>query len=270
MSNVCHSQLHAEYDKKCDDYMTHRIIQAFDTAQFLENTRGDCSLQILAGDLNTEPGDLAYRILLSTSGMKDSFVVKPCNFSSTHEYVYNSYTDGGISKNTEGIRIDYILFRENKKFKCEVEEYELPFLERIPELNISYSDHEAVHSRFYLERKSSSEIKAVDTDQLRDNIKNLKECIATCNMSLKNLDSHRRSYTLMAIGLSVLLINIVEFNPAFGFKTAYMIFKFILCGLTLFFIFMATLWNIMEKHGVLAGKLSMDIALNNNEDALKA
>lgn len=73
----------------------------------------------------------------------------------------------------------------------------------------------------------------------------------------------------MAIGLIVLLINIVEINPTYGFKTAYMILKFILVGLTLFFIFMASLWNIMEKHGVLAGKLSMEMALGNQEDLLK-
>lgn len=54
-------QLHAEYNRENDDYKSHRIIQAFDTAQFIETTRGDSILQILAGDLNTEPGDLAYK-----------------------------------------------------------------------------------------------------------------------------------------------------------------------------------------------------------------
>lgn len=63
--------------------MTHRAIQAFDTAQFIERTRGDCCLQILAGDLNTEPGDLTHRILLSVSKMKDSFHQKPSLFSGT-------------------------------------------------------------------------------------------------------------------------------------------------------------------------------------------
>jgi sphingomyelin phosphodiesterase 2 len=250
--------------------MTHRVIQAFDTAQFLENTRGDCSLQILAGDLNTEPGDLAYRILLSTSKMKDSFQQKPTSFSGTHEFSENTYTSENVaSKKPEGIRIDYILYRGNRDIDCEVEEYELPLMEKIPDLNISYSDHEAIHAKITLSwkeqcvhgRKKESSDKAVDLD----NIKNLKECIATCNHSLKQLDSHRRSYTMYAIGLFVVLINIVEINPTYGFKTAYMILKFILCGLTLFFVFMATLWNIMEKHGILAGKLSMEIMLSNLE-----
>lgn len=249
--------------------MTHRIIQAFDTAQFLENTRGDCSIQILAGDLNTEPQDLAYRVLLSTAGLKDSFAQKPIDYFGTHEYIYNSYTSQRIEgKNPKGIRIDYVLYRENKEFNCEVENYELPFLDKVPELNISYSDHEAVHARFRITDKKSISSKT-DYAMIKDNIKNLKECIATCNQSLKSLDSHRQSYSIMAIGLSVLLVNIVEFDPGYGFKTAYMIMKFLLCGLTLFFIFMASLWNMMERRAVLSGKLSMEIALNHNLDMLE-
>lgn len=252
--------------------MTHRVIQAFDTAQFLENTRGDCSLQVLAGDLNTEPGDLAYRVLLSTSGMKDTFTEKPISFSGTHEYIYNTYTSTELStKKPEGIRIDYVLYRQHKDIDCEVEEYELPMLEKIPDLNISYSDHEAVHVKITIEKKATAQLEVAERNKtiIKDNIKNLKECINTCNKSLKMLESHRRSYTMMAIGLGVILINIVEIDPAYGFKSAYMILKFLLCGLTIFFVFMATLWNIMEKHGILAGKLSMEMALSNQEDALK-
>lgn len=54
-------QLHAEYDNINDEYKAHRVIQAFDTAQFIESTRSDSILQILAGDLNTEPGDIAFK-----------------------------------------------------------------------------------------------------------------------------------------------------------------------------------------------------------------
>lgn len=55
------SQLHAEYDMDNDDYKTHRVIQAFDTAQFIEATRWDSDVQILAGDLNTKPKDISYK-----------------------------------------------------------------------------------------------------------------------------------------------------------------------------------------------------------------
>lgn len=63
-------QLHAEYNRSSDDYQAHRVLQAYDTAQFILLTSGSADLIVLAGDLNTEPGDLAYRqvstILLGT------------------------------------------------------------------------------------------------------------------------------------------------------------------------------------------------------------
>lgn len=268
------AHLHAEYDKKSDDYMTHRIIQAYDTAQFLENTRGDCSLQILAGDLNIEPESLAYRLLLSTSGMKDSYMQQSTpsssSFYATNEYVKNSYTSPSVASlnEKEGIRIDYVLFRDGRDFHWEVEKYDLPLLDKIPELDLSYSDHEAVHVKIKIIEKSEGVPSNNDKDLIAKNIKDLKESIHTCNKSLKVLESHRRSYVMLAIGLIVILINVVEISPGYGLSTIYMLVKFLLCGLTIFFIFMASLWNTMEKHGILSGKISMEIALSNNEIAL--
>lgn len=248
--------------------MTHRIIQAFDTAQFLENTRGDCSIQILAGDLNTEPQDLAYRILLSTTAMKDSYKQKPSKHFATHENIYNSYTTGEITAK-EGIRIDYILYRGGNDFECEVENYGLPLLDKIEDHNISYSDHEAVNAKISLRKREKRLSTEIDKAIVLDNIKNLKECITTCNNTLKVLESHRRSYSMMAIGLIVILINILEITPAYGFKTIYLIVKFLIVGLTFFFIFMASLWNTMEKNGILAGKLAMELALETSEINVK-
>lgn len=261
-------QLHAEYDKHCDDYITHRLIQAFDTAQFLENTRGDCSVQILAGDLNIESQNLAYRILLSTSAMRDAYEQKPSQHFATHEYVYNSYTKGEISGKKEGIRIDYVLYRCGRDYDCQVEHYELPLLDKIPGKNLSYSDHEAVHTQISFKKKIKESLIEIDRSLIHDNIKNLKECIVTCNNSLKALDSHRRTYSMMAIGLVVILINILEISPAYGFKTIYYIIKLLIVGMTFFFIFMASIWNIIEKHGILSGKLAMEIALANSEQLI--
>lgn len=149
-----------------------------------------------------------------------------------------------------------------------MENYQLPFLDKIEELNISYSDHEAVLATFNISKRLTELADPFTDEQLiNDNIKNLKECISICNQSLKSLNSHRQSYSILAIALSAILIQIVEFDPGYGFKTAYMIMKFLLCGLTLFFIFMASLWNMMERRAVLSGKLSMENALNFYLDA---
>lgn len=268
------AHLHAEYNKNNDDYFTHRLIQVYNLAQLLENTRGDCSLQILAGDLNIEAESLAYRLLLSTSGMKDSYLQKPSDLYATNECINNSYTSPAVaaallSNNKEGIRIDYVLYRDARDFYWEVEKYELPLSGKIENVNLSYSDHEAVHVEIKMIEKSEDVAINSDKDLIAKNIKDLKESILTCNKSLKTLDSHRFNYSIMAIGLLVILFNVVEISPGHGLINLYMIVKFLLCALTMFFIFMASLWNTIERHGILSGKLSMEIALQNFEIALK-
>lgn len=107
-----HLKLHAEYDRESDDYNAHRVVQAFDTAQFIQSTRCDSCIQVLAGDLNTEPGDLAYRILLVASGLQDPFNETEHGDGGTNECPQNTYTPSAQRENNEkGKRIDYILFR---------------------------------------------------------------------------------------------------------------------------------------------------------------
>lgn len=105
-------QLHAEYDRESDDYNAHRVVQAFDTAQFIQSTRCDSCVQVLAGDLNTEPGDLAYRILLVASGLRETYNETEHGDCCTNECAENSYTPTAMKENApKGKRIDYILYR---------------------------------------------------------------------------------------------------------------------------------------------------------------
>lgn len=111
-------QLHAEYDRTSDDYKSHRVIQAFDTAQFIEHTRGDSVVQVLAGDLNTEPGDLAYRLLLASSQMQETYRPDSEVFG-TNERADNTYTSADARQSApNGKRIDYIWHRAG--VNCEV------------------------------------------------------------------------------------------------------------------------------------------------------
>ncbi|GJQ65296.1 hypothetical protein Trydic_g7416 [Trypoxylus dichotomus] len=116
--NIYSAHLHAEYNRNCDEYQAHRVLQAYDTAQFIQLTSGSCNLVVLAGDLNTEPEDLAYRILLNISGCKDSYVeVKSENGPGfgTNETCENSYTPKSlVKKGYQGKRIDYIMYRANE------------------------------------------------------------------------------------------------------------------------------------------------------------
>ncbi|XP_062552536.1 putative neutral sphingomyelinase [Armigeres subalbatus] len=278
--NVYAAHLHAEYDRKCDDYMAHRVIQAFDTAQFIESTRGNAVLQILAGDLNTEPGDLAYRVLQTNSKLTDTVDKKMYATGNlgTNEIGSNCYTDPEAAKTCpQGKRIDYIMYRFGDHSEGRLLEHRLPLPDRIPGKDISYSDHEAVYAKIILKKASSSAIqhlmacgsgeghgKCENNDQ--EAVLALRESVVICNESLKQLESHRRSYTLMAIGVIIVLLNMLELEAPYGLKSAYLLLKFLLCGFVIFFIFMATIWNVMEKHGILAGKLSMEIALKGFKD----
>lgn len=95
------------------------------------------------------------------------------------------------------------------------------------------------------------------------NMKALEESIRICDESLQALESHRKTFILMAIAVVVVLFSFIDIGPPYGFKPIFLIIKIILSGLILFFIFMATIWNVMERHGILSGKLSMEIALKN-------
>lgn len=66
-------QLHAQYSEADDEYLAHRVVQAFDTAQFVDLTSGAAHLSILAGDLNTQAGDLCQQLIQHTAQLSDSY-----------------------------------------------------------------------------------------------------------------------------------------------------------------------------------------------------
>lgn len=308
------AHLHAEYDRKFDDYMAHRVIQAFDTAQFIENTRGSSILQILAGDLNTEPGDLAYRVLLTTSQLNDAYKEQN-DLDGTNECAKNYYTALNVAKTSpKGKRIDYILHRPGYKYESEILEYSHPFPSKIPGYEFGYSDHEAVFAKIKIFKlnqtqlnnklrrehnllsimsspKRDTKINLSKTDssektdfltnfnevsdedehnynKLQQNMITLKESIKICDDSMQQLESHKKIYWTMAIGVASILFFVIDISPPYGLKTLYLVLKIILSGLTLFFIFMGTIWNTIEKHGILSGRISMDITLKSIEQII--
>jgi sphingomyelin phosphodiesterase 2 len=64
-------QLHAEYDRQNDEYLAHRVVQAFDTAQFIKLSSYPGEISLVAGDLNTEPNDNAFHVIKHVTGLKD-------------------------------------------------------------------------------------------------------------------------------------------------------------------------------------------------------
>ncbi|GAB0092385.1 Putative neutral sphingomyelinase [Sergentomyia squamirostris] len=278
--NLYTAHLHAEYNRMCDDYIAHRVIQAFDTAQFIQQTRNEAVLQILAGDLNTEPGDLAYRLLLSSSELRDSYQTTAQH--GTNEIARNPYTCQESKLNApDGKRIDYILYRVGKGSRVNRVEYQ------VLAPTECFSDHEAVHAKLdinipKLSRESSLEHIQGEDDDLSEldaascsadqksselktscHVTDLTESIQICEDSLKQLDSNRKFYLWISFAIILALIMFSDFEPPFVFKVAYIVAKIVLGVLTAYFLFMGSLWNIIERHGILSGKLEMEIALRN-------
>lgn len=80
-------------------------------------TKGGADAVILGGDLNTEPQDLAYRIICNVAGLFDSCSTN-ANQLGTNECAKNSYTDLRIARKLpQGKRIDYILYMGSKQYK---------------------------------------------------------------------------------------------------------------------------------------------------------
>ncbi|KAH8418268.1 hypothetical protein KR222_007642 [Zaprionus bogoriensis] len=303
--HLYNAHLHAEYDNDNDEYKTHRVIQAFDTAQFIEATRGNSVLQILAGDLNTQPQDISYKVLLYTSKMRDS-----CQSDSfrTNECGRNSYTSArALAKNPLGIRIDHIFVRSADHIKAEIVDYTLPFPERVPCQKFSFSDHEAVLATLKLTllpdddepvapeqvpcrlveegsaaaplqpgkshgggdagvlsataEENNSCLSIAQPLPAAARTAALNEALSLCDASLLQLNTDRLLYYSAATVLFVLLVLLVEFAPPVGLRTVYLLLKFIVFGVILFCLFMASIWNYMERNGVLQGKKSMEVML---------
>lgn len=97
--------------------MAHRVLQAFDTAQFVRMTSGGTDAIVLAGDLNTEPQDLAYKIIRNIAGLADT-CPNSASHIGTNECANNSYTSSKLARmNPDGKRIDHIMYLGSKTVK---------------------------------------------------------------------------------------------------------------------------------------------------------
>lgn len=274
------AHLHAEYNHESDDYKAHRVVQAFDTAQFLENTRGSAAVQIIAGDLNTEPGDLAYRVLCYEANLEDAFD-PDYGKSGTSECPYNSYTSLSekLATNNDGKRIDHILYRGGFKYLVERLEYKHPLPNHVPGTEHSYSDHEAVVATLQITKKrsmvnpqteymvcsSATEEEEIEAFEYKSekNVRTIQEAICVCDQSLVKIASSKTVYLTLGFIVLCMLFQFIEMKPMYGLHSVYLLFKVALSGLVMYFLFMGTLWNKLEKNGVLSGKLAMQISLYN-------
>ncbi|KAK7871624.1 hypothetical protein R5R35_001811 [Gryllus longicercus] len=262
--NLYTAHLHAEYDRTNDEYLSHRVLQAFDTAQFVRLTSKNCDLVILGGDLNTEPSDLSYRILCSEAQLEDAFVHAgniPEDCIGTNESERNSYSDNRkLQLNPRGKRIDYVLFRTGPSVQLKKINYGLPLPPRVPSCSFSYSDHEAVSASVTLSRNTGVEESSSYKIDAALHKQALNEGLLVCNEALQKLARDKYFYWIASCTLFLVLLSICSTSPPYEMHSLYKIFLSVISALMCFTGFMCFIWNRMEVNGIMAGKLAMELA----------
>lgn len=256
--NLYTTHLHAEYSSN-DEYLAHRVLQAFDTAQFVRMTCGGADSVILAGDLNTEPQDLAYKIICGVAGLTDA-CSSVSNKLGTNMCANNSYTSSKIARTfPDGKRIDHILYLGSKFHKVEVKDFHHPFPVRVPQKDFSYSDHEAIMATLSISPGQTQETN-VDVKDL------LKGASSICESSLRRVCRQRIWYLIFAIILIVPVVWSMGFDctiESVSISIGLNVIRAFLTAILCYSLFMGTIWNSAETNALRAGCLGMEIYLTN-------
>ncbi|XP_056294255.1 sphingomyelin phosphodiesterase 2 [Pseudoliparis swirei] len=159
-ANVYVTHLHAEYCRDKDSYLPHRVVQAWELQQFVRHTSVGADVVILGGDLNMHPQDLGNRLLLSYTGLRDSYL-EAAKFDGCENGMTLVADNPFICKKElapfeKGIRIDYILFKGSSKTAVYCD-FMSTTKGSVPDHPFPYSDHEALTSVLRLETRAETE-----------------------------------------------------------------------------------------------------------------
>lgn len=266
--NLYVTHLHAQYDREDDDdeYRAHRLLQAYETSQFINYTRHGTDICILGGDLNANPNQLPYRVIQQSTGMIDSFLLtgQPEKEGTTSETPYNSYTDvGALNKYPDGQRIDYIFYCSKENVLVETVDCCNPLPPRVGNQSFSYSDHEAVCTKLKITTDSNSKIET--SNKLTEL---LEETMQVLNVSLEKLSSNRANY-LIKLGFCLILILVIPRSvetidfPKLLINLMYNTFRVLIILASGYFFAMATMWNRIERNAITAVKSAITTRLKN-------
>lgn len=176
----------------------------------------------------------------------------------TCENLKNSYTPTAhIKKNLPGQRIDYILYHPGSRMHVESKNYQQPLPDRVPKHSYSYSDHEAVECTLVITSKKTSAC-SLNVEEKKCV---LEDCVGVLTKALGRLVVHMIFYWIFAVVLLALLLLSFAFNSPFGYPIIFNVLRVFVVILIVFCVMMATIWNRIEKHGILATKLAIDVSL---------
>ncbi|NXJ71026.1 NSMA phosphodiesterase, partial [Rostratula benghalensis] len=152
-------QLHAEYCREKDAYLPHRLVQAWELAQFIRHTSKAADVVLVGGDLNMHPEDVGIRLLRGWTGLRDAFA-EATRFEGCEDGCTlvpgNCFTvKSELLPFPRGIRIDYVLYKVTGSFTVKCEELKTT-KGTAPGMDIPFSDHEAVMATLQIRRQGQA------------------------------------------------------------------------------------------------------------------
>lgn len=215
-ANIYVTHLHAEYSRERDSYLSHRVVQAWELQQFIRHTSTGADVVIVGGDLNMHPQDLGCRLLMSYTGLRDSYV-ETAKFDGCENGMTLIADNLFINKKElipfeKGIRIDYILFKgsSNTSVFCD---FMSTTKGSVPGHPLPYSDHEALTAELRLEshvpaQTASDKPRNTPTEKLAKLVDTLTEARTEVKVGLHCAE--RMRYTAARTGVMGLALLFLE------------------------------------------------------------
>ncbi|ULU14022.1 hypothetical protein L3Y34_016498 [Caenorhabditis briggsae] len=270
--NFYTTHLHAEYDRENDLYLPHRTAQSFELAQFVRHTARGADVVIVTGDLNMEPCDLGFRLILSHAKLFDAWRMshevettdgddgellkfRGIAKGGTCDRPDNCYSKKALREKDDSKRIDYMLFKSGR-CNVKLEECEIT-LNQIPGEDLNYSDHVGLRARFTIDDRFRHE-KSINTWE--PNRPLLIEAIGIVAGGERRARTDRIFFLVLAGICLILILGSLFFEV---FPMGFAILRFALTVIGVFFVWQGLIGLTLERKALKAAKQAMQQILNN-------
>ena len=275
------SHYHANYSPSNDVYLSHRVVHSVESAHWIKLSSSGADLTIYAGDLNTEPAEVPYKIVRYVTPLRDAWVeANGEEGGETSETPNNSYTARTALRDCPaGRRIDYILYSPGPNIQAETVACVLPLRDRIPGKNISFSDHEAVAAKLRVTRKTESPgmtsrdyIRLQSVRDLGEKLECVDQAKDILRASLKSA-GHRRNFYLLAAALCFLLlilafVPVIEYGDYVALDVVLFILRLILVVVSVYLFLMSVLFFRKECHALRGTLASLEVITERGREGM--
>lgn len=217
--NFYNTHLHAEYNKKSEYYLGHRISQMQQLFQFVQMSSAvpetEHFMNVLAGDLNTYPGCFSFDLFLKQdvvgSKLQDSATIFAAKNKLELEKIGTTFNVSGNSYSKEKKpeqRIDYILFSGSENFG--VKNYSVLKEDKLADGGkLSLSDHCLLEVTFQLKAENGKFEAANKIESTIEEQCNLiKKTIAVLSKDIHYTKKSQTRHIILSVAQLILFLGI--------------------------------------------------------------